>query len=102
MMPFRVILPLLALLALPACILPVPVPEGTPGAFEVVLDSGDPCGAGKLQRLVGEPRFAIEDTTFTAPVRLIGPGDAVTMDFSPSRLNLEFGEDDRVARVFCG
>ena len=35
-------------------------------------------------------------------VRTIRPGDAVTMDFRPDRLNLEIGEDGRITRFRCG
>lgn len=96
---------LLAPLALlPSCVLPVPVPEGTPGAFEIVLDEGDPCGARRLQGLIGEPGFYVDDMRFESPVpvRVIRPGDAVTEDFSPQRLNVRLGADDRVVAVDCG
>ena len=35
-------------------------------------------------------------------LRWIRPGDAVTMDYSPQRLNVHLDEQDRVARFACG
>jgi hypothetical protein len=73
---FALLLPPPALL--PGCIVPVPLPPGTPGAVEIVFEEGDPCGATRLQSLVGEPGFYIEDTRFQSPVpvRLLRPGEA--------------------------
>lgn len=94
-------LPLVALLS--GCIVPVPVPEGTPGAIEVVFQEGDPCGATRLQSLVGEPGFYVEDIQFQSPVpvRLLRPGEAAGAPI-PERLTLEIGPADTVARVYCG
>jgi hypothetical protein len=35
-------------------------------------------------------------------VRVIRPGQAVTMDYSAQRLNVELDKADRVARLSCG
>ncbi len=35
-------------------------------------------------------------------VRVIRPGQAVTKDFSPDRLNLDLDADDKVVRAHCG
>ena len=95
------LLPLLALL--PGCIVPVPLPPGTPGAVEIVYQQGDPCGATRLQNLVGEPGFYVEDMRFQSPVpvRLLRPGEAAGAA-NPQRLTIEFGPADTVARVYCG
>jgi len=60
-----------------------------------------PCGADALQAAVGEPVGAVS-LPAGVKVRIIRPGDAVTMDYSPDRLNIELDEDDRVVRVRCG
>ena len=39
---------------------------------------------------------------FTGPVRVIGPNQAVTMDFNPERINLETDAVGIITRVFCG
>ena len=34
--------------------------------------------------------------------RAINPGDMVTQDFRPDRLNIEIGEDGRIKQFRCG
>ena len=86
----RRILPFVALLALSAC-------EEPPGD----LPPPDACGAASYQGLIGQPLPA--DFSPSGPVRVFGPGDALTMDHAPQRLNVELdAERVRVVRVFCG
>lgn len=83
-------------LAVSACVGPVAPPGGgdTGGA--------DSCGAGDLQELVGQPESELQGMRFSQPVRVIGFGMPVTMDYAPGRLNIELGQDGRIARVWCG
>ena len=60
------------------------------------------CSAEGLQHLVGQPESAFDPSGLEEPVRIIRPGDAVTMDFSLERLNVEIGADGRIAAVRCG
>ena len=62
----------------------------------------DTCGASGLASLIGQDASVIAATTFQNPVRIIGPGDMVTMDFNPQRLNFELDELNEVVRVRCG
>jgi len=62
----------------------------------------DACGASGLSHLVGEDFSALAAMTFPDTTRFIGPDDAVTMDHVPERLNVEFSEDGRVLRIWCG
>lgn len=87
-------LALVAAAVLGACVAP---PVATPIAPEA-----DECGAAALQNLVGQPRQAVEGMTFTQPVRIIEPGQAVTMDFSAQRLNIELDANARITRIACG
>ena len=92
--------PLLSLilpLALMACVdtglypqLPIdPVPVGQ-------------CDAAALQGLVGQSGQVLNGMRFTTDVRVIQPGMAVTMDFSPNRLNIWLGRGTVIERVTCG
>lgn len=68
-------------------------------------DMADPraCGAPGLQYLVGQDEGALAAMTFAADrVRVIRPGQAVTMDYAPARLNIELDGTGRIVRVFCG
>jgi len=80
-----------AALALSAC---EPLPAAQPEA--------DACGAAGYQSLVGQTEADFAAITFPGPVRMIRPGQAVTMDFREDRLNIEFDAAGRVLRVFCG
>ena len=80
-------------LALAGCVAEEPAP---------VLPSDDACGAPGLQGLVGQPRSVLATMTFAGPVRVIEPGMAVTMDYSPNRLNIELDAGGRITRVTCG
>jgi hypothetical protein len=83
-------------LGLMACV-PEPVapaPDPTPVA--------DACGAGPLQNLVGQSAKKLEMMMFNNTVRIIRPGMAVTMDYSPQRLNIEVNAAEIITRVHCG
>lgn len=90
-------LPALAPLALAACVAAVPIP--------VPVAPADPgtCGADALAaQFVGQPSATVVPGAFPIPVRVIGPGDAVTMDYSAGRANFETDARGIVTRVFCG
>lgn len=83
---------LTALLSLGACVvIPVepPVQENA-------------CGAADLQYLVGGSARVLERMRFGTDVRIIRPGTAVTMDYSPARLNIVIDDFETVTRVYCG
>lgn len=75
--------------------------------FEPPVDPVPPpmaetCGAQELQHLLGQPDTVLETMRFAPVVRVIRPGMAVTMDYSPDRLNIEIDEAGRISRVSCG
>jgi len=40
--------------------------------------------------------------TFPAPMRVIRPGMAVTLDYSEERLNITVDKKNRISDVYCG
>lgn len=62
----------------------------------------DQCGAGAQQLLVGQSAGTLDPAALPAGTRVLFPGMPVTMDFRADRLNVEVGDGDKVARVFCG
>lgn len=70
---------------------PLPRPPGGPAA----------CPAPGYQSLIGKPLAAV---TLPADLdlRIIQPGDAVTRDFRPERLNVVVDAKGVIARVYCG
>lgn len=87
------LVPLLA-----ACVVPVPIPLG-----EVPTTEDDACGAGPLaDRFVGQDAAVLFATFFTAPIRVVRPGDAATQDVQPRRINFDVDADGRITGVRCG
>jgi hypothetical protein len=85
---------LVAVVGLTACVEPMPVPPVDPGP--------DACGASELQYMVGKPGVLLDGMRFSQDVRVIQPGMAVTMDYSPYRLNFWLDRRDVIERVTCG
>ncbi|MEM6729379.1 MAG: I78 family peptidase inhibitor [Pseudomonadota bacterium] len=61
-----------------------------------------PCRADAFQTLIGQTEEDLRATLILGPVRIIRPGDAVTMDFREERLNIALDGAGRVVRVYCG
>ena len=60
------------------------------------------CGAAALQGLTGQALSALPATGPWGALRVIRPGDAVTEDFSESRLNVSLDGADRIIALTCG
>ena len=58
--------------------------------------------AAPYARLIGQDETTLERELILRQVRVIRPGDFVTQDFRPMRLNFEIDNDGRIARIFCG
>ncbi|APX66328.1 I78 family peptidase inhibitor [Sphingomonas sp. gentR] len=89
---------LLAILPLAACVT-------TPKAQGPADVSG--CGDGKAADLIGKRwtealRAPTQKRTGARDLRVIAPGNAVTMDYRPDRLNIETDAEGRVVRLKCG
>ena len=126
----RFILPLLAASALCACeadstsppapeeaaatpteVAAVPENAPTPPEEPAVTTSGEAddsqCGADKLDRWLNVlPTQTVKDEIAAAvgdrAIRYYTQDDPITMDFSPSRLNVELGVDGRIKLFRCG
>lgn len=61
----------------------------------------DACGAQELESFFGES-VSVVDSNLIEDARVIRPGDAVTMDYRPDRLNVYLDSQDVVERVNCG
>lgn len=61
----------------------------------------DACRAAGHQGLVGQPVAVLAAMTFPIGTRQIGPDDAVTSDYRPERLNIEYGRTGRIEKVSC-
>lgn len=96
----RLFLSILLLVAAPEGEVP---PDAMPPGEETVLEmpaGEDPCGSAMHEALLGTelPEGFNLDSLF----RVIRPGDMVTMDHVPPRLNIELDDDGVVTRLHCG
>jgi hypothetical protein len=91
------------LLAAGACA-PLPPPyAGPPPGAPPPPPMNTQCGAGTLQWLVGRDRSEVPPAPPSRDRRVYARGDALTMDYSPMRLNIEYDRaSGRVLRVYCG
>lgn len=62
----------------------------------------DTCGSRDYANLIGQDATTLEKVLILGPVRVIRPGDAVTMDFLPERINFGIDRDEKVIEVSCG
>ena len=60
------------------------------------------CGAARLSGWLGQPVASLDEQYLPQTVRLIRPGDAVTEDHNPGRLNVYLDASDRVVQFRCG
>lgn len=80
---------------------------GEPPAAEPAPPTDDECGAGRLDAFLGlaageDVLARIRAAIGHDRIRVIHPGDAVTMDYRADRLNVELGADSRIERLRCG
>ena len=88
--------PLTLALLMTACV--APAPKSKPDPMPPITA----CGAGDLQGLIGRNAAVLQTMRFAGPLRVIRPGMAVTMDYSPNRLNIEVDAREIITRVNCG
>ncbi|MGB3146898.1 MAG: I78 family peptidase inhibitor [Paracoccaceae bacterium] len=62
----------------------------------------DLCGAKQQAGLVGQPVARLPDLSGGGPVRIIHPGQPVTQDYAPGRLNIIVGKDGIIGEIWCG
>lgn len=92
-------------------------PAASPGPTEIPSEPGstrpapepdaDECGADKLGSFLNQLPTTdaidgIREAVGHDRIRTINPGDVVTMDLRPDRLNIEIGEDGRIKLLRCG
>jgi Peptidase inhibitor I78 family len=73
------------------------------GQAETETPLPDTCGAARLSALIGRPGKVLEEmSSVRGPVRLIRPGDAITEDYSETRMNADLDADGLITRIWCG
>jgi hypothetical protein len=60
------------------------------------------CGMERVQHYVGQPRTEVPRSAMPDNYRVVGPDDAMTMDYRPDRLTIRVDEQDVVESMACG
>jgi hypothetical protein len=67
----------------------------------VDFDGVPTCGAEALQDLLGKPEAALAALNLPSTARILRPGDAISLDFSPDRLTIDIDEIGRISSITC-
>lgn len=62
----------------------------------------DLCGAADLIDVVGQPFTLLADHQLVGPLRVLWPGQEITDEVVPDRLNAEVTNDQLILRLSCG
>lgn len=81
--------------------LPIAVAACAPTTTDTGADK-DTCGAVPLQNLVGSPATSVTSLKRENLVRVIAPGQMVTQDYQPERINVVTDAKGTVVRISCG
>ncbi|WP_151718714.1 I78 family peptidase inhibitor [Gemmobacter serpentinus] len=60
------------------------------------------CGAARLSGWVGQDVSTLDEQYLPQIVRLIRPGDAITEDHKPGRLNVVLSKAGAIKAFYCG
>lgn len=106
-MPLKALFPALAGLLLAGCagMTSPPAHESAPPPPRVETQAD--CGAERVQDRVGREYSealgeSIRAESGAAAVRVIRPGEAVTLDYRADRLNVRLDDDDIISEIGCG
>ena len=94
--PFPVVLAVTALAALAAC---EPGVGGTEGSYRPVEDA---CGAAGLQMWVGQPLSSLAALPLDQPMRVLKPGQVMTLEYQENRLSVTTDDAGTITRLTCG
>lgn len=78
---------------------PEPAPPMPPATDPATADT---CNMAQYTALIGKPATDAGVPPASASVRIIKPGDQVTMDFSATRLNIDVDAAGTISGLRCG
>lgn len=106
-MPIKLLPAVAAVLLLAGCAGMSSPPPREPAPPPPRVETSAACGAERVQDRVGR-HFgaalgeAIRAESGAAAMRVIRPGEAVTLDYRADRLNVRLDEDDVITVIGCG
>lgn len=87
---------------MPAAPASAPAEPAPPPAAMPTDPAADTCNMAQYAALVGKPGTDPSMPPASANVRITKPGDQVTMDFVPARLNVDLDAMGNVVKLRCG
>lgn len=69
---------------------------------EMLPSLPDRCGLAALSGLTGQPMERLADFRLIGPLRVLWPGQEITNEIDPTRLNAEVDVTGRILRLACG
>lgn len=92
-------------LALTACGVTAPgapPPDAPPPSGSYPTGTQNTCDGERYGTLVGQDATMLERILIMRQIRVIRPGQVVTQDYRPERINFEIDAGNRIARIYCG
>ncbi len=68
----------------------------------VIPYMGDACGASGLRLHIGHDLASLAEARLPGDLRALRPGQEVTRELSPKRLNVQLDDRGRILRLYCG
>ncbi|MFC3181633.1 I78 family peptidase inhibitor [Cypionkella sinensis] len=96
----RAALGALVAVCLSACVMGGQVRMGP--VAKMLKPQPDLCGAAALIDVVGQPFTLLADHQLVGPLRILWPGQEITDEVVPNRLNAEVTNDQLILRLSCG
>lgn len=81
---------------------PIPTNFMQPPTLAAQDATGTECGALALAAFRGQHYARLADHPMQGVLRILHPLQPMTMDFSPSRLNVRVDSNGRIGDMFCG
>lgn len=97
----RLIAPLLAICVLAGCF-PLAGQSRMGPVDDMLPPQPDRCGLALLPDLRGAPMAQLADFRLIGPLRVLWPGQEITNEVNPARLNAEVDVAGRIQRLMCG
>ena len=64
--------------------------------------AADTCRGAQYAALLDRDQTALERVLIMRQIRIIRPGDVVTMDYRAERINFAIDEQGKISRIYCG
>ena len=77
-------------------------PPGAPPSGSYPTGLQNTCDGERYGTLVGQDATVLERILIMRQIRVIRPGQVVTQDYRPERINFEIAPSGAISRITCG